>query len=333
MAQAFIELGLFAGKSLILVFFIIIVLIAFFILLAKSKGKQRGKLTIKNLNHHYEETKQTLLLEILNKKQFKQFLKETKAHEKEKHKSELISKNIYVLNFHGDIKASAVTALSEEITAILNVAKPEDEVVLRLESPGGVVHGYGLAAAQLLRLRDKNIALTIAIDKVAASGGYMMAAVANRIIAAPFAIIGSIGVILQLPNFNRLLKDNHIDFEQHTAGNFKRTVTIFGENTEEGRAKLQEELEKIHQQFKDLILKYRPQLNIEEVATGEHWLGESALKLNLVDHIQTSDDYLLSNSHHAKLFEITYEVKKPLLARLTGNAASFRDSLLYRFAR
>lgn len=332
MTSALIDLGLFTAKSMILVFFILLILIAFFMLLAKSKEKQTGKLTIKNLNEQYEETKQAILQETLTKKELKQYLKDKKEKEKEKQK-ENQHKKIYVLNFNGDIKATAVSALSEEITAILNVAKPHDEVVLRLESPGGVVHGYGLAASQLLRLRDKNIHLTIAIDKIAASGGYMMACVANQIIAAPFAIIGSIGVIIQLPNFNRVLKDKHIDFEQHTAGNFKRTITVFGENTEEGRNKLKSELEEIHHQFKDLIVKHRTKVDIEKIATGEHWLGEQALKLNLVDHIQTSDDYLLAHSHTATLFEVSYQTKKPFLARLTSTAHNFRDSLLYLFTR
>lgn len=173
------------------------------------------------------------MLKHCSKKDFKKYLKKEKKSATQD--SQAKSKNVYVLNFHGDIKASAVSSLSEEITAILNVAHPSDEVILRLESAGGMAHAYGLAAAQLMRLRAKKISLTITIDKVAASGGYMMACTANKIVAAPFAIIGSIGVIVQLPNFNRLLKNNDIDFEQHTAGEFKRTLTVFGENTDEGR--------------------------------------------------------------------------------------------------
>ena len=233
-----------------------------------------------------------------------------------------------MLDFHGDMRASAVATLREEITAILNVATPGDEVILRLESPGGVVHGYGLAAAQLMRLRTRQIPLTVAVDKIAASGGYMMACVANKILAAPFAIIGSIGVVVQLPNFHRVLKDKHIDFEQHTAGEFKRTITLFGENTEEGREKLQHELEDIHQLFKNLIVEHRQQIDIQKVATGEHWLGQQALGLNLVDEIKTSDDYLLERSKDATLYELCYEVKKPFLSRLSGTASTIREKLL-----
>ncbi len=304
-----------------------IILILFFALAAKGKQKNKGKLTIKNLNKKYEENIETLLSETLSKKQFKRFLKDRKAEEKNKEKSAETTPNVYVLNFQGDIKASAVTNLSEEITAVLNVAKPADEIVLRLESPGGMVHGYGLAAAQLQRVRARNIPLTIAIDKVAASGGYMMAAIGSKILSAPFAIIGSIGVIVQMPNFNRVLKDKHIDFEMQTAGEFKRTITMFGENTDEGRQKLQHEIEDIHQQFKDLISQHRKQIDIAQVATGEHWLGQRALELKLVDEIMTSDDYLLERSKKANVFEVSYEIKKSFMSKFSGAANAVREKM------
>jgi serine protease SohB len=290
------------------------------IAMAKSKDRHKGKLSIKNLNHKYADLTDLMQSEVLNKKQFKHYIKERKNAEKAKHKEDEHPSRVYVLHFNGDIKASAVCGLSEEITAILTTAKPGDEVVLCLESAGGVVHGYGLAAAQLLRLKANQIRLTVAIDKVAASGGYMMACVADTILAAPFAIIGSIGVVVQFPNFNRLLKDNNIDFEQHTAGKYKRTITLFGENTEEGREKLQHEIQDIHEMFKNLIKENRQQIDIEKVATGEYWLGQQAIQLNLVDKLQTSDDYLFSRSKEADMFELSYETKKPLLARMLGSA-------------
>jgi serine protease SohB len=327
MSQALIQLALFAAKSVIVVLVILVVLIAFFMLVAKSKEKIRGRLVIRNLNHKYAETKELLLAETLSKKQFKHFLKEKKAGEKAEQKSEKKSRNVFVLNFHGDVRASAVSSLSEEITAILNVASPDDEVVVRVESGGGMVHAYGLAAAQLMRIRARNIPLIVSIDKIAASGGYMMACIGNKILAAPFAIIGSIGVIVQLPNFHRLLKEKNIDFEQHTAGEFKRTITVFGENTKEGREKLQQEIEDIHNHFKDLIVEHRPQIDINKVSTGEHWIGKHALQLNLVDEIKTSDDYLLERSKDAKLFEIGYEIKKPLLSKLASSASILREKL------
>jgi serine protease SohB len=327
MSQALIQLGLFAAKSIIIVLLILLVLIAFLAILSKGKEKKEGKLIIKNLNHQYEDAQEALLSETLSKKEFKAFLKNKKAQEKEKEKSEKKLKNIFILNFQGDMKASAVSSLSEEITAVLNVATPADEVVVKVDSAGGVVHGYGLAAAQLMRIRAQQIPLIVTIDKIAASGGYMMACVANKILSAPFAIIGSIGVVVQLPNFHRLLKDKHIDFELHTAGEFKRTITLFGENTEEGREKLQHEIEDIHGLFKNLIHEFRQQVDIDKVATGEHWLGKQALDLKLVDEIKTSDDYLFAQSKQAQLFEISYTVKKPLLARLTSSANMFREKL------
>lgn len=328
MLLALLQLGLFAAKALIIVLFILIILVAFFALLAKAKHKPKGKLLVKNLNDHYAETTEAILTETLSKKEFKLFQKEKKAKDKAEKAADTPRKKMYVINFHGDMKASAVTTLSQEVTAILNVATPEDEVLVRVESPGGVVHGYGLAAAQLLRIRAQNIPLTVTIDKVAASGGYLMACVANRILAAPFAIVGSIGVVVQLPNFHRVLKDNHIDFEMHTAGEFKRTITLFGENTKEGKEKLQEEIEDIHTLFKNLIAEHRQQVDIQQVATGEYWLGRQALTLKLVDEIRTSDDYILQRSKHAAVYEISYEVKKSLLNRLSATAGLLKEKCM-----
>lgn len=325
--SAIIELALFAAKGLLTVLFIVAILIAFFALLAKGKQKLKGHLQIKSMNKHYDDTRELILSETLDKKAFKQYLKEKKASDKQRLNATTPQKNVYVLHFNGDIKASAVSALREEIDAIINVAKKDDEVVLCLESAGGIVHGYGLAAAQLMRLRTRGIYLTVAIDKVAASGGYMMACVANKLIAAPFAIVGSIGVLVQVPNFNKLLKENHVEFEQLTAGQYKRTITMFGENTPEGREKLQQELEDIHHLFKKHISTYRPNMDIQQIATGEHWLGEQALDLKLIDGLQTSDDYLLSLSQDAKVFAICYELKKPFYSVFLNGANALRAHL------
>ncbi len=230
----------------------------------------------------------------------------------------------FVLRFHGDIRASAVEALREEVSAVLQAAVPgRDRVLLVLDSPGGVVPGYGLAAAQLARLRSAEIELIAVVDRVAASGGYMMAAVANRIVAAPFAIVGSIGVVAQMPNIHRLLKRNDIDVELHTAGQYKRTLTLLGENTEAGREKFREELEQTHVLFKQFLNRYRPQLDLEKLATGEHWYGEDALELGLIDDIGTSDDWILKAVDQGDAFEITQPMKKRgLLGRLSASAQS-----------
>lgn len=239
------------------------------------------------------------------------------------------NQKIYVLDFKGDTAASAVENLREEITLILATAKAgRDRVVVRLESPGGMVHGYGLAAAQLVRLRDAGFNLTICVDKVAASGGYMMACIANEIVSAPFAVVGSIGVVAQVPNFNRLLKEKHIDFELYTAGQFKRTVTMFGENTAEGKAKFEQELQQTHELFKHFVEKYRPQLNVEKVATGEHWYGKDALELNLVDKLQTSDEYLLALLPQHEVFVIETRRKPTLGEKLGLQAAQIADGLV-----
>lgn len=184
-----------------------------------------------------------------------------------------------------------------------------------------MVHGYGLASSQLDRLRQANIPLTICVDKVAASGGYMMACVANKIYAAPFAIVGSIGVVAQLPNFNRLLKKHEIDYEQHTAGNFKRTLTVFGENTDEGRDKFQQELEETHVLFKNFIHQYRPDLDLDTVATGEHWYGQQAIELGLIDAISTSDDVIMKLAETHTVIKVSYQIKKKLADKFAHGAS------------
>ena len=229
---------------------------------------------------------------------------------------------VFVLTFDGDIAASGVEGLRQEVSAVLGAAQDGDEVVVRVESAGGAVHGYGLAASQLARIRSRGLTLTVAVDKVAASGGYLMAAVADRILAAPFAVVGSIGVVAQIPNVHRLLKKHDVDVEVHTAGRFKRTLDVLGENTEQGRAKLREELEDVHALFQEYVSSWRPNLDLEAVSTGEHWYGQRALDRALVDELVTSDEYLARACERADVFEVAWTVPKRPLERLAGQFAS-----------
>ena len=249
-------------------------------------------------------------------KKAKQALK-VKSKSKKKDKNKETSQQVFVLDFDGDIKASAVKHLREEISTLISTANKGDEVIIRLESGGGMVHSYGLAAAQLVRLKDAGLKLTVCVDKIAASGGYMMACVADKIIAAPFAVIGSIGVVSQLPNFNKLLKKNDVDYEMFTAGDYKRTVTVFGENDDEDRAKYQQELEQTHDLFKHFVSTYRSELDLNKVANGEHWYGEDAVKLNLVDKLQTSDSYILQLMEDNEVYAL-HSRQKPTLAEKLG---------------
>ena len=253
--------------------------------------------------------------------------KNDKAIQKNRKKQKKRKPKAFVLDFLGDIKASAVPSLREEVTAILDVAKKNDQIVLRLDNHGGVVHEHGLAASQLARIRQKKINLVVVVDKVAASGGYLMACVANKIYAAPFAILGSIGVIAQLPNFNRLLDNYGVDFEQVTAGQYKRNVTMFGKNTDEDREKLKDQLEEIHSLFKSSVNEYRPELNLDKVATGEYWYGTRALELGLIDEIKTSDELLLEMSKKYEIFSVKLKIKQPLKKRIMSGV----DSLLRKF--
>ena len=320
MVEFLSEYGMFLAKAATIVAAVLVIAGGIVALAARGgeAAESRGKLDIRHLNDDYDGMALALKAATLPKKALKQAHKEQKARDKQQNKT--ARRRVFVLNFHGDLRAAAVASLREEVTAVLTVAQPEDEVMVRLESTGGLVHSYGLAAAQLLRIRDRRVKLTVAVDKVAASGGYLMACVADRIIAAPFAILGSIGVIAQLPNFNRLLKKHDIDYEQFMAGEFKRTVTLFGENTDKGRHKFQEEIEATHVLFKEFVKMHRPQLDLDQVATGEYWYGTQALTRRLADELRTSDDYLLDASAGAELYEVTYTGRKPWLARLLTHA-------------
>ncbi|SDW96907.1 protease SohB [Nitrosomonas communis] len=332
MSEFFTNYGLFLAKTVTIILAIIAVALFFAFMSSRKRSGKKEFIEIKKLNKKYDDMAMAMNASILHKNGLKKYLKE----EKEKLKgivagtnNGIPKKRIYVLDFHGDIRASAVSSLREEITAILTVATENDEVFVRLESGGGIVHGYGLGASQLMRIRKKNIPLTVSVDKVAASGGYMMACVGNRIMAAPFAIIGSIGVIAQIPNFNKVLKKHDIEFEQFTAGEFKRTVTMFGENTNEAKAKFREEIEDIHLLFKEFIVQHRPEIDIVQVSTGESWPGTRALEKKLVDELKTSDDYLLESSKDADIYEIKYVSKKSLSEKMRFQIERLFDKAQY----
>lgn len=335
------EYGLFLAKSVTVVIAILALAGGLIALSMRPRAAHHEHLEINNLNDKYKAMSHSLEAAFLgkeerkakakaNKKQAKAEAKKAKQAVKKESKQDATDqtykKRLFVLNFDGDIRASAVEHLREEISAVLTLATSKDEVLVRLNSGGGMVHGYGLGASQLQRIRDKNIPLTVSVDKVAASGGYLMACVADKIIAAPFAIIGSIGVLAQIPNFNKLLKKHDVDFEQLTAGEHKRTLTLFGENTPAARKKMQEELEETHDIFKTFVHEQRPDLDIAKVATGEHWLGSRAKALGLVDELLTSDDYLMSAREDADILELTFKTKQSLIQRITSRANLARQN-------
>lgn len=297
------QYGLFLLKALTIVVALLFLVAGF----CAISRKPKAKLDITYLNEQHENVKNRMENEILGKK-----LKKKKIKQKDK----TTKPSLYLIDFNGDIKASQVDALREEVSAVLSIATKHDEVVVRVESAGGTVNGYGLAASQLQRIRDRNIPLSVCIDKIAASGGYLMACVANQIIAAPFAILGSIGVVAQMPNFHRWLQKNDIDVELLTAGEYKRTITLFGKNTEKGRQKFQEDLEGIHQVFRNYIIMNRGLVDIDEVATGEHWLAKDAMNLKLVDKLQTSDEYLSEKLNSFNAYKIKVLCKQSLLTKL-----------------
>lgn len=325
MGEFFFEYGIFLAKAVTIIASVaaILILMAAF----SRRGSSVVGLSVEKLNHKYGDAANVLRHAVLNKAAWKKREKEEKRSRKQEDKGsgdDSQRKRMFVVDFKGDIRATGVGHLREEISAIVAVATDKDEVVLRLENAGGAVHEHGLAASQLMRVKDRGIPLTVIVDKVAASGGYMMACIADQVIAAPFAIIGSIGVVAQIPNFFRALESKGVDFEQITAGKYKRTVTMFGKNTDEDRAKLKEELEEVHVLFKTLVAEQRPDLDVDAVSTGEHWYGTRALELGLVDALGSSDDYLLNAIADTDVFHVTYKGKQTIQERIM---AAFESSL------
>ena len=337
------EYGLFLAKSLTVV--ITIGLIAGILASLGQKGKvqEKGHIEVLSFNDTIATMTDAVADFVVPADTRKAALKAQKKSHKAEQKAEkkalkngldpAVKKRVFVLDFHGDIRASAVASLREEITAVLAQASSDDEVVVRLESGGGMVPGYGLAASQLDRIKKKNIPLTICIDKVAASGGYMMACVADQILAAPFAVIGSIGVVAQIPNVHRLLKKHDVDIELMTAGKYKRTLTMLGENTEEGREKFREELEDTHELFKTFVGAHRPELDIEAIATGEVWYGAPAIQKGLVDDTKTSDEYLTDQLDSADIYTLAYTHKKSLPEKLGLALEHSSDRFVMRWVR
>ncbi len=330
MAEFWTHYGLFLAETVTVVAAVLLIVGRAASLAMHARGHGHDRLTTRKLNKRFRNMALVMQREVLAPAVYKKLNKAARAAEKAPPEDR---KRVYVLDFHGDLRASQVTSLREEVTAVLTVARPTDEVVVRLESPGGMVHGYGLAASQLARIRDRGIPLTVAVDKVAASGGYMMACVADRIVAAPFAVIGSIGVVAQVPNFNRLLKKHDVDYELFTAGEWKRTITVFGENTDAGRAKFKQELEEAHVLFKDHILQYRAHLDIEQVATGEHWYGVRAVELGLIDSVGTSDDVLVAASEVADVIEVHFRKHQALGERLSQFASATVERVVEALAK
>ncbi len=340
------EYGLFLAKTLTIavVLVLLVIVVAANAARHRHEGRSKGSIVVSKLNDEIEDLKEDIRHEILAEDVLKAEAKADKKKKKEEAKAkknqpsseEEVGKRIFVLDFDGDMRASEVEDLRQCVTAILTLARPElDEVMLRLESPGGMVHAYGLAASQLVRLRKHGIGLTICVDRVAASGGYMMACVANELIAAPFAYIGSIGVLVQLPNVHRLLKDNKVDFEMITAGEYKRTLTTFGENTNKDRAKVQEEVDEMHDLFKRFIHENRPGMDMAAIATGEVWTGMQALERGLIDAIDTSDEWITDKCRGASVYRVAWEQKKPFKDRLSslfeGSLSSTLDKTLWRW--
>lgn len=345
--------------TVVIAIVVVIAVISSIALRRTADRGQVGHLSVRHLNDFYDAMRSTIEEAVLSQGQLKKHRKTERKEKKQKEKAETKSstektvadtkpessskdedtdqevkdeteigendekqKSVFVLGFKGDLEASKVERLKHEISAVLTQATKKDEVVVKVDSPGGVVHSYGYAASQLMRVRKAGIKLTVVVDEVAASGGYMIAVVADQILAAPFALVGSIGVAAEIPNVNRLLKKYDIDYEIITAGEFKRTLSVFGENTDAARKKFLEEIEDVHELFKEFVSTHRPHVDLTVVATGESWYGERALARNLIDDIMTSDEYIMQACNKAKVLELTWHPPKKQLSDLLTQTAT-----------
>ena len=336
------DYGLFLAKALTLLAVLVLLLLIISGVTQRHRENESGHIEVKNVNETIDNLSFSLKQLVLKPHQRKREQKENRKRKKKEKRAENKDANsgvndrnrVFVIDFLGDIHASGVKSLREEVTAILSIARDIDEVLIRLESPGGIVHGYGLAASQLRRITNQGLNLTVAVDKVAASGGYMMACIGNRIIAAPFALLGSIGVVAQMPNFHRFLKNRDVDVEVLTAGKHKRTLTVFGENTDKGREKFVQELEDVHTLFKEFVSDNRPQVKIDAVSTGEAWYGTRAIQNDLVDELMTSDEFITNKCKDSDVFLVKYVLHKGKIDRLMERfSGGILESLSQRFLR
>ncbi len=333
------EYLVFLAQAATVVAAMLVIIAAAASIAAKRRSLAVGHLEVTRQNDRLDGLKRQIEQAVMSPGQFKKVLKAATKSRKQRDRqkptdAEQRAGRVFAITFKGDLQASGVTRLRQEIDAILAQAQDGDEVLARVESAGGQAHSYGLAASQLLRVRERNLQLVVAVDKLAASGGYLMAAVANRIIAAPFALVGSIGVVAQIPNVHRLLKKKDVDVEVITAGKYKRTLTVFGENTEEGRQKFIEDIEDLHALFQEFVADKRPSLDLDKVATGEAWFGQRAIELKLVDEIMTSDEYLMNKCSDSEVYEIRWiEPQKPLeklLAQVESSVGRLVDRVFGR---
>ena len=231
--------------------------------------------------------------------------------------------NLYYLEFEGDIQASEAAKLKQEILVCLQVAKPTDVFLILVESSGGSVSNYGDLYSVMEMIKKRGHTLWVAIDRVAASGGYLISLPADKIFATPFALIGSIGVLSEVPNFGGLLDKYGVKMEEYTAGERKMNISMFRENGEEQKEHHRKKLGKIHELFKAQLVKYRGGLiekkgvDIGELMEGDFWMGENAFELGLVDELKSSVEILLDEKDHFNILKVNYH-NEPKMAGIMG---------------
>lgn len=283
----------------------------------KGKAQNEQKIALKSYEKRYYEALTPQVREFVEKKDLTALKKAQKAAQKEK------GSCLYVIDFDGDMQASNTVQLAETTSCLLPLLRSTDKVLVRVKSSGGLVPHYGYAASQLSRLRSK-ASLTVAIDHIAASGGYLMACVAHEIIAAPFAIVGSIGVVGLVPNVHPLLKNHGIDVHEHTAGEYKRSLSPWAAVTPEKVQRYEHELSMTHELFQEFVQQYRPNLEPEVLQTGEYrYAARSVGDTGLVDKVQSSDDFIAEHLPKYHVIFVTCREEKSVWQRLSGALMHF----------
>lgn len=282
----------------------------------ESSGNNGEGVVFKNLSNEYSSIEDSYDSVLINKPIVDKSINLNDVVQEGAH-------NVFVIDYVGSMMASEVVYLTAKIDAIILKSNKDDEVVINITSPGGAVSGYGLVASQIKRLKTAGLKITATVDTVAASGGYMAAVVSDEIIAAPFAMVGSIGVVANVMIYEELLKNIGIQTNVYTSGDSKRTVVPSRVPNAEEEAKLEAQLEEIHSRFKDHVLSFRPDIDEDKVFTGQAFLAADAINFGLVDKIGTSDELLLNlykDGH--RLIEVQFIIEENIGGSVTKQVSA-----------
>lgn len=191
-----------------------------------------------------------------------------------------------ILPFHGLVEYDMVTT-PEAIESFMLTAEEDKDikgVLIEINSPGGTPVASERIAE---RFRDSSLPVVGLVGDLAASGGYMVAAASDYLIASPMSDVGSIGVNMSYVEESKKNEDEGLTYVQLTAGKFKDIGSPNRPITDEERELLQADLQIVHDQFIDIVTKYREmdRAEVEKLADGSSMPGKRALEVGLVDSL------------------------------------------------